>query len=144
MTKHKRKVEFFMKNVKDIIIDFDDYYINQGASSFANIKFKNGTTVGKYGCGVCCAAMIICREKGLTSNTDKANVIKKVIADSTNNNGDLNYNTITYDGTSFNYYADKTPKENQARDFGWTSPLKNSYIDITISRNLLDKFLYNE
>ena len=92
-----------MKNVKDIIIDFDDYYINQGASSFANIPFKNGTTVGKYGCGVCCAAMIICREKGLTSNADKANVIKKVIADSTNNNGDLNYNTITYDGTSFKW-----------------------------------------
>ncbi|MCI8629537.1 MAG: hypothetical protein HFE57_08585 [Firmicutes bacterium] len=46
--------------------------------------------------------------------------------------------------TSFNYYADKTPKENQARDFGWTSPLKNSYIDITISRNLLDKLLYNK
>ena len=46
--------------------------------------------------------------------------------------------------TSFNYYADKTPKENQARDFGWTSPLLDSHIDITISRNLLDKFLYNE
>ena len=46
--------------------------------------------------------------------------------------------------TSFNYYADKTPKENQAREFGWISPLLDSYIDITISRNLLDKFLYNE
>lgn len=46
--------------------------------------------------------------------------------------------------TSFNYYADKTPKENQARDFGWISPLLDSHIDITISRNLLDKFLYNE
>ena len=55
MTKHKRKVEFFMKNVKDIIIDFDDYYINQGASSFANIKFKNGTTVGKYGWCLLCS-----------------------------------------------------------------------------------------
>ena len=89
--------------MRDVNIDFNDYYINQNASSFKDIRFKNNTTVGTYGCGVCCAAMIICKEKGLTSDSDKASVIRKVIDESTNNNGDLTYNTITYGGTKFNW-----------------------------------------
>lgn len=89
--------------MRDVNIDFDNYYINQGASSFKNIPFKNDSTVGEAGCGVCCAAMIICKEKGLTSDADKANVIRKVIDDSTNNNGDLTYSTITYGGTKFSW-----------------------------------------
>lgn len=72
--------------MKDVNINFDSYYINQGDSSFKDIPFKgNSGNVGQSGCGVCCAAMIICRELELTSNADKAAVIKKVIADSTNN-----------------------------------------------------------
>lgn len=44
---------------------------------------------------------------------------------------------------SFNYYADKTPKEDQPIDFGWISPLMDNHIDISVSRDLLDKLLYN-
>ena len=85
--------------MKDVNINFDSYYINQGDSSFKDIPFKgNSGNVGQSGCGVCCAAMIICRELELTSNADKAAVIKKVIADSTNNKGELTYSPITYDG----------------------------------------------
>ncbi len=86
----------------DINIDFEKYYINQADSNFATIKFKDGkSTIKDSGCGVCCAAMIICKEKDLTSNAGKIDVINEVIKQSTNNDGLLTYQPITYDGTKF-------------------------------------------
>jgi len=79
--------------------NFRNYYLNQGASDFASIQFKNGTTVKSYGCAVCSIAMIICWKLGLTATADKVKVVKKVIADATNSSGDLLKNpSVTYGG----------------------------------------------
>jgi len=89
--------------MKNLIIDFDKYYINQADPNFANIQFKNKATIHSYGCGVCCASMIICSLLKLTSTADKQDVIKKVIADATNSEGLLTYSNINYRGCVFKF-----------------------------------------
>jgi len=86
-----------------IWLNFDEYYINQGDPGFADIRFKNNTTIKSYGCGVCCAAMIVCKTLDLTQTGDKQAVIKKVIADATNADGLLTYSNVTYDGVVFKF-----------------------------------------
>jgi hypothetical protein len=87
----------------NVNLDFDRYYINQGDANYSSITFKNKTTVGAYGCGVCCAAMIICKKLGLTSVADKRSILQKVIADATNNNGLLTYSPVSYNNTTFTF-----------------------------------------
>lgn len=58
------------------MLNFDNYYINQTASYVKNLTFKNNTTVGTYGCGVCCFAMIVCWDQGITSESGKASSCK--------------------------------------------------------------------
>ena len=89
--------------MKDILINFDKYYINQGDPNYGNILFKNKTTVRSYGCGVCCASMIICRSLNLTEIKDKQDVVKKVIADATNSSGLLTYANINFNGNTFRF-----------------------------------------
>ena len=87
--------------MKDVSLNFDKYYINQGDPDYANIRFKNSTKISSYGCGVCCIAMIICKTLNLTTVADKQAVIKKVIADATNADGLLTYADINYKGKVF-------------------------------------------
>ena len=89
--------------MKDILINFDKFYINQGDPNFADIRFKNNATVRIYGCGVCCASMIICKTLDLINISDKQDVIRKVIADATNAKGLLTYSKIEYDGKVFKF-----------------------------------------
>ena len=89
--------------MKDILINFDKYYINQGDPSYANIQFKNCTTIKTYGCAVCCAAMIICQALKLEGVPDKQAVIRKVIADATNGAGLLTYANISFGGALFKF-----------------------------------------
>lgn len=73
-------------------VAFDSaYYINQGDSNYKDIAFKNGTKVGPYGCGVCSFAMLVCRDQGITTVSGKQKIIKEIIANATNSNGDLTY-----------------------------------------------------
>ena len=89
--------------MKDKLIDFEKFYINQGDPDFADIQFKNRTTVKSGGCAVCCAAMIICKSLNLTSAADKQAVIKKVIADTTNDGGLVTWADIKYNGRTFRF-----------------------------------------
>jgi len=84
-------------------IDIDKYYINQADPSFADIQFKDKTTIKSYGCAVCCASMIICKKLNLTSDADKQAVIKKVITDCTNANGLITWTDINYSGRVFKF-----------------------------------------
>lgn len=85
------------------MLNFDNYYINQTASYVKNLTFKNNTTVGTYGCGVCCFAMIVCWDQGITSESGKASVVKQIIANATNSNGDLTYNFGTINNVSYTH-----------------------------------------
>ena len=89
--------------MKDILINFDRFYINQTDPDYANILFKNRTTIKSYGCGVCCTAMIICRILNLAEVKDKQSVIKKVITDATNAAGLLTYAKINFNGKVFKF-----------------------------------------
>ena len=89
--------------MKTILLDFDPYYINQGDPDFGNIQFKNKTTVKSYGCAVCCASMIICKALNLRAAADKQAVIKKVIADATNEGGLVTWTNINYNGRVFKF-----------------------------------------
>ena len=85
-------------------VAFDSaYYINQGDSNYSGITFKNGTTVGPYGCGVCSFAMLVCRDKGLTTVSAKQQIIKEIIANATNASGDLTYAFGTINGTTYTH-----------------------------------------
>jgi hypothetical protein len=59
--------------------------------------------VGKFGCGVCCAAMIICWKLDIYTVSGKQSVVKKVIADATDGNGSLVYTTVYYAGKEFEF-----------------------------------------
>ena len=89
--------------MKDIQIDFDKFYINQGDPNFADIQFKNKTKVRAYGCAVCCVSMIICKTLNLISTSDKQAVVRKVIADATNANGLLTYSDVNINGKVFKF-----------------------------------------
>lgn len=85
-------------------VDFDDaYYINQGDANFKDIPFKNGTKVGPYGCGVCSFAMLVCRDQGITTVSGKQKIIKEIIANATNANGDLTYTFGAINGKTYTH-----------------------------------------
>lgn len=85
-------------------VSFDSaYYINQGDSNYKDITFKNGTKVGPYGCGVCSFAMLVCRDQGITTVSGKQKIIKEIIANATNSNGDLTYSFGTLNGKVYTH-----------------------------------------
>lgn len=80
----------------------DSCYINQTNSRWNNIPLGS-STVGKEGCVVCCAAMIICKKLSISDDTGKLAVINAVIKNCTSN-GDFYWTaTITYKGSTFKF-----------------------------------------
>lgn len=78
-------------------------YINQGNSRWKDLKFGS-STVGKAGCIVCCAAMVICKKLAISDDDEKLQVIKAVIANGTDANGDFKTtSTIMYKDTTFKF-----------------------------------------
>ncbi|MCY1713531.1 hypothetical protein [Caproiciproducens galactitolivorans] len=78
-------------------------YINQGNSRWKDLKFGS-STVGKAGCIVCCAAMVICKKLAINDDTGKLAVIKSVISNCTDANGDFKTtSTIKYKDTTFKF-----------------------------------------
>lgn len=65
------------------------YYINQGTEPFASISM-GGSTVKSIGCAVCAFAMLICHKEGYTSETDAVQVVKDIIKQCVDSNGNMN------------------------------------------------------
>lgn len=81
----------------------DSCYISQKNSRWKDLKLGS-STVGKEGCVVCCAAMIICKKLAISDDTGKLAVIKAVIANCTNSNGAFLYTaSIAYNGLTFKF-----------------------------------------
>ncbi|MDR1642630.1 MAG: hypothetical protein LBT59_23315, partial [Clostridiales bacterium] len=89
--------------MEPVNIDLKPYYINQFDANFKKIRFANNSKVGQYGCGVCCAAMIICWKLDISTVNGKQSVLKKVIADATNFNGSLVYTNVACRGRVFQF-----------------------------------------
>ncbi len=98
--------------MKDVDLNYDNYYINQGDANFSSIKFKNNrTTVKSAGCFVCAIAMKLCKETNSSSISDKQNAIKAVIDQITDSRSYVNYNkSVTFNG----YTAKVTQMDNLA------------------------------
>ena len=77
-------------------------YINQGNSRWKDLKFGS-STVGKAGCIVCCAAMVICKKLAISDDDGKLKVIKAVISTCTTNGDFLYTASITYNNTTFKF-----------------------------------------
>jgi hypothetical protein len=81
----------------------DSCYINQGNSRWKDLEFGS-STVGKAGCIVCCAAMVICKKLAISDDDEKLQVIKAVIANGTDANGDFKTtSTIMYNDSTFKF-----------------------------------------
>ncbi len=91
----------------------DSCYINQRNARWNDLPFGS-STVGDSGCIVCCAAMVICKKFSISDDTGKLAVIKSVISNCTDENGDFEPTaTITYRNTTFEFTR-KSTKPNYA------------------------------
>ncbi|XOQ45125.1 MAG: Phage tail fiber protein [Clostridium sp.] len=92
----------------------DSCYINQTNSKWKNLSLGS-STVGNVGCIVCCAAMVICKKLAISDDDGKLKVIKGVISNCTNNNGDFKWNSsITYNDTTFTFTRTTTKPDYNA------------------------------
>ncbi len=81
----------------------DSCYINQTNSKWNNLPLGS-STMGKAGCVVSCAAMVICKKLAISDDTGKLAVIKSVISNCTDANGGFSWTaTITYNNTTFKF-----------------------------------------
>ena len=89
----------------------ENCYINQTNSMWNNLPLGS-STVGEVGCVVCCAAMVICKKLAISDDTGKLAVIKSVISNCTDANGDFKpTSTIMYNDSTFKFTR-KTAKPN--------------------------------
>lgn len=77
-------------------------YISQTNSKWRNLRLGS-STMGRAGCIVSCAAMVICKRLGISDDNGKLQVIKAVISNCTTS-GDFLYTApITYNHTTFRF-----------------------------------------
>lgn len=105
----------------------DSCYINQRNAKWNDIRFGS-STVGESGCIVCCAAMVICKKLAISDDDGKLKVIKAVISNCTNNNGDFKSNpSITYNGTTFTFTRTTTKPDYNAWPIVFYRRIKGDY-----------------
>ena len=88
--------------------------IKQSDPKFANIKFKNNTSLSAYGCCIMSVSMII--KYYLGDNSDTHTIVKQVVEICTNENGDFIYpNDFKICNVKFGceIMALEKPKENE-------------------------------
>lgn len=78
----------------------DSCYISQTNPKWKNLKLGS-STMGKVGCVVSCAAMVICKKLAISDDDGKLKVIKAVISACTTNGDFLYTASITYNNTTF-------------------------------------------